>query len=174
MHSRVGKPLGGIFPLMDINEYFTSRKTECKLKRDHLLNMRLRFIVLNLIYVDQFGESPFDVRFEGNSPHVDHIYPQSLLRSTLKLPTPQINHIGNYLFVGATDNIRKRAEKPADYFGRLKSTGVNIAHHLLLRDFADDPSRLRFDAETYRRFRDERLARILEIATRVVSPEDRA
>ena len=35
--------------------------------------------------------------------------------------------MGNYRFLGATDNIPKRAGSPADYFSRLKSGGVDIS-----------------------------------------------
>jgi hypothetical protein len=109
-------------------EFFRdSRKADTELKQDHLLNMRLRFIALNLIYVERFGASPFNVCFKGNEPHVDHIYPQSPLKNDLKLTTEEINHIGNYRFVGATDNIRKRAERPDSFFGRLKAQGETIA-----------------------------------------------
>jgi len=172
MHTRVGKSLPTGFPIKAIMDYFRdSRKAETELKRDHLLNMRLRFIVLNLIYVERFGTSPFNVCFKGNEPHVDHIYPQSALKNALKLPTEEVNHIGNYRFVGATDNIRKRAERPDSFFARLKAKGVDIAGHLLLPEFATDPSKLKFDVPTYRDFRDRRLTAVFEIADKVVNAE---
>lgn len=37
-----------------------------------------------------------------------------------------MNHIGNYRLVGASDNIRKRAELPDSYFGRLNQAGIDI------------------------------------------------
>ena len=173
MHNRVGKPLSTGFPLVAIKEYFReSRKAETELQLDHLLNMRLRFIILNLIYVERFGASPFNVCFKGNEPHVDHIYPQSPLKNSLGLSTADINHIGNYRFVGATDNIRKNAERPDSFFGRLKEKGVNIENHLLLPEFAKEPKKLTFDAATYRDFRDRRLTAVFEIADRVVNPEN--
>jgi hypothetical protein len=89
MHTRLGKRLSAGFPITSIKDYFRdSRKAEVGLRFDHLLNMRLRFIVLNLIYVKSFGGSPFNVCFKGNEPHVDHIYPQSPLKKTLGLPDP--------------------------------------------------------------------------------------
>jgi len=172
MHTRVGKLLPTGFPITSIMDYFRdSRKAETELKLDHLLNMRLRFIILNLIYVERFGASPFNVSFKGNEPHVDHIYPQSPLKNALSLPTEEVNHIGNYRFVGATDNIRKSAERPAPFFGRLKGLGVDIANHLLLDEFSDDPSKLRFDVATYRDFRDRRLKAVFDIANRTVNAE---
>jgi hypothetical protein len=172
MHSRVGKSVHGAFPIKAVVDYFRdSRNAETELRQDHLMNMRLRFIILNLIYVERFGGSPFNVCFKGNEPHVDHIYPQSALKNSLKLPTEEVNHIGNYRFVGATDNIRKRAERPDTFFGRLKAKGVDISNHLLLPEFAADPSKLKFDVATYRDFRDRRLCAAFEIADKVVNAE---
>lgn len=82
-----------------------------------------------------------------------------------------MNTLGNYRFVGATDNIRKRAELPDSYFGRLKSYGAPIEKHLLLDEFAEDTKKLVFDVTTYRSFRDCRLQRIWEICSRTVNPE---
>lgn len=168
LHNRVGKSLTA-FPMQDVKTYFRGYDTE--LAKKHVLDMRLRHIFLNLVYVDQFGISPFNVKYKGNEPHVDHIYPQSALRTVLSLQTSDINHIGNYRFLGATDNIRKRAERPAEYFSRLKSAGVDIERHLLLRTYAQNPSLLKFDMATYTAFRDGRASEIASIAARVVNPE---
>jgi hypothetical protein len=171
MHSIVGKAWPAGFPLNDVKDYFKKGGSQTEMSKTHLNETRLRFILLNLIYVDQMGSSPFDVKLKGNEPHVDHIYPQHALRTRLDLVTGDINHLGNFRFVGATDNIRKRAEEPATYFARLKASGVDIGKHLLLRDFTDDPSKLLFDAATYKRFRDSRFDRIWEIASATVNPE---
>jgi hypothetical protein len=85
LHSIVGKALDSEFPITEIKEYFKRRGNAVVLSRNSLNETRLRFILLNLIYVDQMGASPFDVKFKGNEPHVDHIYPQSMLRSRLGL-----------------------------------------------------------------------------------------
>lgn len=169
VHNIVGKKLKG-FPLDQIKSQFAKTRS-VELTKDHLANSRIRFIILNLIYSEKFGNSPFNVRYKGNEPHIDHIYPQSLLRRQLGLTTLEINDVGNYRFVGATDNIRKRAEKPDSYFGRLKNGRIDIEKHLLLPDFSRDPSRLRFDSRTYKKFRDQRREAIFEIANRVVNPE---
>ena len=141
------------------------------MRESHLNETRLRFILLNLIYVDQMGGSPFDVKFKGNEPHVDHIYPKSMLRSRLDLTSAEINHLGNFRFVGQTDNIRKRAELPASYFVRLKASGVDLSKHLLLDDVSRDPQRLSFDLIAYTTFRDRRFARMKEILMATVNPE---
>ena len=172
LHSIVGKRCSDGFPMDELKEYFASRGMPTELRVGHLDQTRLRFILLNLVYVDQMGGSPFDVKFKGNEPHVDHIYPRHALLTKLGLGSAEVNTIGNYRFVGATDNIRKRAELPASYFGRLKASGIPIEKHLLIDSFADDTHLLAFDVATYRRFRDERAERIWEICSRTVNPED--
>lgn len=171
LHSVVGRRCPDGFPMSDVKEYFGSRGASTELQRWHLDQTRLRFILLNLVYVDQMGGSPFDVKFKGNEPHVDHIYPRHALATKLGLGAAEINTLGNYRFVGATDNIRKRAELPQSYFKRLKLAGTPIEKHLLLDEFAEDTDRLAFDVATYRLFRDERVARIWEICSRTVNPE---
>ncbi|MEZ4682473.1 MAG: DUF262 domain-containing protein [Caldilineaceae bacterium] len=171
LHNIIGKPLPTGFPMEEIKRYFaTSIRAEVELTPNNM-DMRLRYILLNLVYVAKHGTSPFNVRYKGNEPHIDHIYPQSSLRSQLRLSTEEINDLGNYRFIGATDNIRKRAELPQAYFQRLRTAGIEIERHLLLPDFASDPSKLYFDRETYRQFRDQRRQAIFEIANRVVNPE---
>jgi hypothetical protein len=172
LHNRLGKHLATGFPIAEVKEYFSkSRNAAVELNHDHLLDMRLRYIVLNMIYVERFGASPFDVCFKGNEPHIDHIYPKSGLASKFALPTSEVNHIGNYRFVGATDNIRKRAELPDSFFARLKNLGVDIGPHLLVDTYVADPTKMVFDKNTYLQFRDQRLQAILEIAKRIVNPE---
>src|SRR5690242_15515250 len=107
-------------------------------------------------------------------PHVDHIYPQYMLRSKLGCGTSEINDIGNLRFVGATDNIRKRAELPDSYFARLKQAGIPIEKHLLVPFYADDPSELKFKRPTFDAFRRARRAEIWLSAKRTVDPERRA
>lgn len=171
LHGIVGKSVGD-FPLKDVCNYFKDQRgADVKLAADHLKDNRLRFIFLNLLYVERFGKSPFNVLFKGNEPHVDHIYPQSTLRSRLSISGSEVNHLGNYRFVGATDNIRKRAELPDSFFSRLKAASINIENHLLLPDFSKDPMLLKFDATKYRDFRDRRFAAIAEVAKNVVNPE---
>lgn len=171
LHSVVGQPTPSGFPMQAVKDYFTLRGYPTELKKGHLEQTRLRFLLLNLVYVDQMGASPFDVKYKGNEPHVDHIYPRHALSTKLGLGSAEVNTLGNYRFVGATDNIRKRAELPDSYFGRLKSYGVPIEKHLLLEEFAADTKKLVFDIATYRSFRDQRLHRIWEICGRTVNPE---
>lgn len=172
IHNIVGKPGQANFPLAEIKDYFAkSRRAEVELVAKTLEDIRLRFILLNIVYAEKFGESPFNVVFKDNAPQIDHIYPQSQLRKQLGLTTPDINHLGNYRFVGASDNLRKRAELPSLYFARLKAASIDVSKHLLLEDFSADPSSLKLDVDTYLQFRTERLSSICDIVRRVVNPE---
>jgi hypothetical protein len=171
LHSIIGKKCPSGFPIVEIKRHFTAKGNATVLQQGHLDQSRLRFILLNLVYVDQMGGSPFDVKFKGNEPHVDHIYPRHALATKLNLGSTEINAIGNYRFVGATDNIRKRAELPASYFGRLKTAGIPIEKHLLVDTFSSDTEQLVFDIATYRKFRDQRAGKIWEICNRTVNPE---
>lgn len=171
LHSVVGQSCPGGFPMQSVKDYFIGRSYPTELSKFHLEQTRLRFLLLNLVYVDQMGTSPFDVKYKGNEPHIDHIYPRHALSTKLRLGSAEVNTLGNYRFVGAIDNIRKRAELPDSYFGRLKSYGSPIEKHLLLDEFAADTKKLAFDVTTYRSFRDRRLQRIWEICARTVNPE---
>lgn len=171
LHGILGKACPTGFPLDEVKQYFERRGLRTELVRDNLQETRLRFILLNLIYVNETGASPFDVAFKGNDPHIDHIYPQHGLRNTLGLGGKDINHLGNYRFVGRTDNIRKRAELPVSYFSRLRKSGVEIRRHLLLDDYANDPALLEFNEPAYRRFRDARFEKIWAKAHAAVNPE---
>lgn len=73
--------------------------------------------------------------------------------------------------MGATDNIRKKAELPAAYFARMKAGGMNITKHLLLADYAGDPSKLAFDNASYKEFRDLRFERMWDILSSTTNPE---
>lgn len=169
LHTLVGKPQKG-FPLLEIKQYFQS-SFDVEVDRKHLEDMRLRYIFLNMVYVVRFGTSPFNVAYKDNEPHIDHIFPQSMLRSRLGFGTNDVNHLGNYRFIGASDNRRKRAELPDTYFARLKKDGVDISHHLLVPAYAADPTKLAFNPANYIAFRDARLNEMLAIAKRVVNPE---
>ena len=171
MHGLIGKTLSEGVHLEQTKEYFAeSRRVTTELTPDNM-NMRLRYIILNLVYVEKFGTNPFNIRYKGNEPHIDHIYPQSMLKSRLELWSYEINDLGNYRIVGATDNIRKRAELPDSYFGRLKTMGIDIEKHLLLPQHSQNPALLKFDRRTYEQFRDQRRHAIFEIANRVGNPE---
>jgi hypothetical protein len=170
LHRIISKAAGDAFPLGDIKAAFAHRYST-NLSMSHLAESRIRTILLGLLYAEKFGNSPFDVRFKGNEPHVDHIYPQSPLRTKLGLASSEINDIGNFRLIGASDNIRKRAELPSDYFARLKKAGVPIENHLLLPEFSAEPALLTFDTATYSDFRTRRRAAIFKILKQAIDPE---
>jgi hypothetical protein len=171
LHTIVGKTVSEGFPLNEIKDHVLKvRKTDVDLQRAHLSQNRLRSILLNLLYVEKMGKTPFNVKFKGNEPHVDHIYPQSPLRRKLSLSSAEINDIGNFRFLGASDNLRKRAELPASYFGRLKASGIDIQKHLLVSEFAENPSKLLFDAPTYATFCSRRHDEIWNVVNHVANP----
>lgn len=171
LHGIAGKSSGGEFPIKAVKDYFRGRGMPDQLQESHLEDKRLRSIILNIVYCDRWGDSPFNVAFKGNEPHIDHIYPQYMLRSKLAYGSGQINDIGNLRFVGATDNIRKRAELPASYFARLKNAGIPIEKHLLVPKYSAAPELLMFDNQTYDEFRRLRKAEIWRSAKAVVDPE---
>lgn len=168
LHQIVGQRCAGGFPLKEVVEYFKRRQFPVELSDGHLIDNRLRSILLSIVYVERWGTSPFNVRFKGNEPHIDHIYPQSMLRTRLGQVSAQINDIGNLRYVGATDNIRKRAELPADYFSRLKREHIDIAKHLLVEEFAEHPDRMTFDETMFTTFRQRRRDEIWRTLKRVV------
>ena len=132
---------------------------------------RVRAMVLNLVYREKFDASLFESQFSGNAPHIDHIYPRARLKP-LGLTGEEINHLGNFRFVGAKDNIRKRAENPDSHFTRMKKDHVPIEKHILIEPWATDPSRMTLDVTTYAKFREAPFAAILGIAQRIVNPEN--
>ena len=156
---------GKDFPLGDIANYFSSnRKHNIKFDKAVLLDHSLRFFFLHILYVEMNGSSAFNVTLKNNAPHIDHIYPKSKLgKDPFNLMTPDINHIGNYRFVGGTDNIRKRAEIPSSYFSKLKADGVDISRHLLVDEYVSDPAKLGMNLSDYKNFRDKRTQAIFDI-----------
>jgi hypothetical protein len=151
------------FPLGKLKSYFKALGKSVILD-GATLDMRLRYIILNMIYVYVFNQSPFNVGYKGNEPHIDHIYPKSKL---INFKTSDINHIGNYRFCGAADNIRKRAEGPDSYFYRLKNAGINIEKHLLVEEYSDDPQKLILP--NYIDFREKRHNKILDICKQIIN-----
>jgi len=164
VHNIVATDESDRFPLAGVKDYFGRQGKDTDVTRESIQDVRLRFIILNLIYVEQMGHSPFDVAYKGNEPHIDHIYPKSKLRDR---PTAQVNHIANYRYCGAHDNIRKRAEDPSSYFARLKTAGIDISRHLLVEEYINSPTLLTVDR--YDDFRNKRLDKVFEICERVVN-----
>ena len=153
------------FPMQDIVDYFTNnRKYRTVFDKTTLLDHSLRYFLLHFLYVETNSTSAFNVALKNNTPQIDHIYPKSkLYLAPFNLDSSNINHIGNYRFAGATDNIRKRAEIPSSYFSRLKAGGIDIKKHLLVDSYSIDPQKLLMDLQTYTDFRDKRTDEIYSI-----------
>lgn len=153
------------FPIKGILDYFANnRKYRTVFDKSILLEHSLRYFLLHLLYVETNSTSAFNVALKNNAPHIDHIYPKSkLYKAPFDLEASYINHIGNYRFAGATDNIRKRAEIPSSYFSRLKAGGIDIKKHLLIASYSNDPQKLLMDLATFTDFRDKRTDEIYNI-----------
>jgi hypothetical protein len=160
----------GVFPLEEIKAFFAGYRRDVELTAANVGGSRVRAMVLNLVYREKFDSSLFESQFSGNAPHVDHIYPRARLKP-LGLGGDDINHLGNFRFVGAKDNIRKRAEHPDSHFSRMKADHVPVEKHLLAEPWASDPSKMTLDVPTYLKFRDARFHEVLRIAQRIVNPE---
>jgi hypothetical protein len=170
LHGKIATA-NGLFPLEEIKTFFAGYRRDVELTADNISGARIRAMVLNLVYREKFDASLFESQFPGNAPHIDHIYPRARLKP-LGLASDEINHLGNFRFVGAKDNIRKRAEPPDAHFSRMKNDRVPVDKHLLAEPWASNPSLLTLDVSTYGRFRDDRFAAILAIARRIVNPEN--
>lgn len=162
---------GKDFPIAGIVNYFESnRHNKIKLDMATLVDHSQRFFLLHLLYVESQGISAFNASLKNNAPHIDHIYPKSKLqKAPFSLTSLDINHIGNYRFVGATDNIRKRAEVPATYFTTLKNAEINIERHLLVSSYSTMPSTMLMDLQTYIDFRTLRTNEIYKILEPIIN-----
>lgn len=171
LHSFVGKNCGDSFPLNEIKSYFIARGNSVELLDSHLSDYRLRAMILNIVYSERWENPPFEAAYKGYDPHVDYIYPQYMLRSRLGLSSSVINDIGNLRFVGSKDFIRKRGELPDSYFKRLKNAKVPLEKHLFLTDYANNPSLLKFDISSFKKFREKRKDEIWKSLKKIVDPE---
>lgn len=169
LHSKLVVANDG-FPLEEIKTFFAGYRRQVELTEDNVVGSRVRAMILNLVYREKFDASLFETQFSGNAPHIDHIYPRARLKG-LGLAGDDVNHLGNFRFVGAKDNIRKRAEHPDSHFSRMKQAGVPVEKHLLVEPWASDPARLALTSGAYHAFRDARFQRVLAIAQRLVNPE---
>jgi hypothetical protein len=158
------------FPLEDIKAFFAGYRRDVDLTAENVGGSRIRSMILNLVYREKFDASLYESQFPGNAPHIDHIYPRARLKP-LGLSSDEINHLGNFRFVGATDNIRKRAEHPDSHFCRMKDANVPVHKHLLVEPWASHPEKLTLDPDTYAAFCEARFNAVLSIAQKIVNPE---
>ena len=180
LNSTIRAAKGRAFPLVEIRKVFSEEiKRPVDVLMKDLNTKSRRSIVLNLAYVVANSSSPFKVASKSNKPDADHIYPKKLLRTIFASEAPEmpekaildeINHIGNFRLIGATEN-RKRKDTPPDlYFGKMKEGGHDIIRHLLVEPYCSDPAALAPNLSTYRAFRDARAAKMLEMINSSISP----
>jgi len=169
MHAIVGKDTDGTFRLDSIKTYFRNRGSSVELQEWYLNDKNLRPIIRNMVYCEQWGASPFNVAFKGNEPHVDHIYPQDMLRSKMGCGTSEINDIGNLRFVRPTTSA-SAPNSPA-HIGAAQKAGIPIDEHLLVSLYSHDPSEMKFERLAFDQFRQLRRAAIWRSAKNIVDPE---
>ena len=180
LNSTIRAATGRCFPLIDIRKVFSEEiKRPVDVMMKDLNTKSRRSIVLNLAYVVANTSSPFKVASKSNKPDADHIYPKKLLKTIFANEAPgmsekavldEINHIGNFRLIGATEN-RKRKDTPPDvYFTRMKEGGHDIVRHLLVDPYCSNPAALAPTLDAYRGFRDARAAKMLEMINAAISP----
>jgi hypothetical protein len=150
-------------PIEKIKSHFKTQGHETSLSNDILDRSNLEDVILGLVYLAGYGHEPHDVSIDEARPEADHIFPKSPLRTQLQLGSAEINDIGNLCFIPKSENRAKRAERPAEWFSRLKASGKDISPILLVPRFADDPSKLDFNIETYRSFVSARRIEMMKI-----------
>lgn len=160
---------GQSFPIREIKEHFDGERLATELRLEDLATKRLHKSLLSIVYVARNGVSPFDVASSNNSPEVDHIYPKALLKK-LDLPKEDIDDIGNLRFVGRSEHRPKGAKTPSEFFAD-SVTKEDRERHLLVREYVDDPSRLKPNKSSYARFRMLRSKSIWRIVSAVVNAE---
>lgn len=72
------------------------------------------------------GRSGAKVKFEGNLPELDHIFPQATLFSK-KVPPHEINDIGNFWILPRTLNRNKSAKHPKEYLADVEQGYLAVA-----------------------------------------------
>jgi hypothetical protein len=171
---------GDYYPYAAVREVFEKYDKRTKLELADVAKSSRRNALLNLVYVKSAGVGAFAVKSKSNKPNIDHIYPASELRKLFraayphmdkeelsKLASKEINHIGNFRFVGDSENKHKNDELPAVYFARMSQN--DRLRQLTLPTYAEKPALLEMTIDAYRQFRDARATCILEMAQGIVN-----
>jgi hypothetical protein len=133
------------FPLK--NSIWWVNYWEGYLNFDTLLLQKNRYLTLHLLQ----GKSGTKVKYERNSPEIDHIFPQSTLREK-EYDWGIINSFGNFWILAKTKNQNKSNKHPKEYFADVED--IILEKALIERELLD-----------YRRFTSfvkEREIKILE------------
>ena len=171
---------GEFYPYSAVREVFEKYGRRTNLEFLDIAKSSRRNALLNLIYVKSAGVGAFAVKSKSNKPNIDHIYPASQLRRLFQLAYPhltkeelakiatrEINHIGNFRFVGDSENKHKNDELPAKYFKDMDEN--NRRRQLTLPEYAANPELLEMTLDAYRKFRDARAEAILKTVQLVVN-----
>jgi hypothetical protein len=97
------------------------------------------------------GLSGGAVQYHENEPHIDHIFPRSVLREK-EFDESEINHFANFWILAKNKNLNKSNMPPADYFDDVHAT--------VLKTAAIDPELLHY--RSFRRFLRERRDKIID------------
>ena len=74
------------------------------------------------------------LKYEGNAPEIDHIFPRSVLREKGVEPS-HINHFANFWLLAKTKNRNKSSQHPANYFADVEEAEMKAA--LIEREYLD-------------------------------------
>ena len=114
---------------------------------DTLLLQKNRYLTLHLLQ-RKFGTK---VKYERNSPEIDHIFPQSTLREK-GYDWGIINSFGNFWILAKTKNQNKSNKHPKEYFADVED--IILEKALIDREM--------FDYRQFTTFVKEREVKILE------------
>lgn len=116
------------FPL--INSIWWVNYWEDYLNFDTTLLQKNKYLTFHLLQ----GKSGAKVKYVRNSPEIDHIFPQSILREK-EHDWGIINSFGNYWILAKTKNQNKSNKHPKDYFADVEDAILEKA--LINRDMLD-------------------------------------
>jgi len=74
------------------------------------------------------------VKYEGNDPEIDHIFPRSVLRDK-GFDSPDINHYANFWILARAKNRNKSSQHPSHYFADVDRAEMKAA--LIEREYLD-------------------------------------
>ncbi len=96
------------------------------------------------------GRNLTGLKYQGNAPEIDHIFPKALLSD--RYEWSEINHVANFWILARSKNRQKSDSHPKDYFADVVESEMKRA--LIERDL--------LDLRKYRRFLRERTNLILK------------
>jgi len=135
---------GALFPFDSAAEY-VSRRTNFDLADDRLFRNNVD-LALALLQRRSGGR----IKFAGNRPEIDHIFPRSVLADK-GYETPEIDDLGNFWILPRGMNRNKSAKHPRDFLADVPDADLNRA--LINRSL--------LDYRSYRNFVHSRRARMV-------------